>query len=144
MILLQHEYCTFYSNAHLRSENEQLSKKFQSLTEELQTLRASTAPLETAMRKLKTEKEALELTNDELANDIEYWRDRLQKLVSRYNDVDPEEHRLIKVQVDELSAALTEATKKLESAEDDKRVALAEVEQSKKDLSDVLTTKEVS
>ena len=34
---------------------------------------------------------------------------RLQNIVSKYNDVDPEEHRLLKLKLEEQSAAATQA-----------------------------------
>ena len=53
--------------------------------------------------KLKAEKESLDMINDQLTNDVSYWRTRLHTLISRYNDVDPEEHRVIKVKLDEVT-----------------------------------------
>lgn len=40
---------------------------------------------------------------------------RLQNMVSRYNDVDPEEHRLLKVKLDEVTQAEAEASQLLKA-----------------------------
>lgn len=104
------------SNAHLRGENEELSRRATQAAEELAALRSAKAPLEEALRKAQAEKESLELVNDQLSNDVGYWRERLQKLVSRYNDVDPEEHRLVKAQLEQTQAALASAQADLAAA----------------------------
>lgn len=38
--------------------------------------REAAGPLQNEMRKLRADKDALELVNDQLANDVGYWRDR--------------------------------------------------------------------
>jgi nucleoprotein TPR len=99
------------SNAHLRGENEELSRRVVTLTDELRVQKTAKVPLEEALRKSQADKESMELINDQLNNDVGYWRDRLQKLVSRYNDVDPEEHRLLKAQLEEVQIALADLQK---------------------------------
>jgi nucleoprotein TPR len=102
------------SNAHLRSENESLSQKMDSLTAQLRSAVNASSPLEEMIRKLRAEKESVEAVNTQLNVDVNYWRNRLQTLVSRYNDVDPEEHRLLKKNAEELTAALSSVQQSLE------------------------------
>lgn len=64
------------SNAHLRRENEELSKRVSTSNEQLKAMKDTAAPLEEAMRKLRAEKEGLEGTNGQLLVDANYWRDR--------------------------------------------------------------------
>lgn len=101
------------SNLHLRAENEELSKRATALANSLTEAKDAAAPLEDTIRKLKAEKESLEMVNDQLTNDVAYWRSRLQTLISRYNDVDPEEHRLLKTKLEEVTASLAEVQQAL-------------------------------
>lgn len=116
------------SNSHLRAENEDLSKKVIVLTKELHDEQAKLAPIQDSLRKLSAEKEALDLVNDQLTNDVSYWKTRLHALVSRYNDVDPEEHRLLKTRLDEVTAALEDAKQQLATLEQSHLSALADKE----------------
>lgn len=91
------------SNAHLRIENENISKKLFQVEDELKKIKNSTMPLEEEIVRLKAEKEAVEASNVQMSKDASYWRERLHQLVARYNEVDPEEHRLLQVKNEELS-----------------------------------------
>ncbi len=101
------------SNAHLRSENEELVKRVQQLSHELMIEKAKLDPLQDSVRRLSAEKESLELVNDQLTNDVSYWRNRLQTLVSRYNEIDPEEHNQLKLKFNEVREKLEEHQKLL-------------------------------
>eukprot|EP01039_Chlorochromonas_danica_P002590 gene2590-2832_t len=116
------------SNSHLRAENEDLSKKVITLTKQLHDEQAKLAPIQDSLRKVSAEKEALDLVNDQLTNDVSYWKTRLHALVSRYNDVDPEEHRLLKTRLDEVTAALEDAKQQLANLGQSHLSALADKE----------------
>jgi nucleoprotein TPR len=92
------------SNSHLRAENEDLQKRLAKVATELSAIRQSEAPLKEQLRTATAEKGALESERASLLAEVGYWKDRLQSLVSRYNEVDPEEHRLLQVRHDEVSA----------------------------------------
>jgi nucleoprotein TPR len=85
------------SNIHLRNENQEKSQLIITLNEKITQLQHNhlfpltekIILLESNLNILKTEKESLLI-------DCNYWKDRLHQLISRYNDVDPEEHRLLK------------------------------------------------
>jgi nucleoprotein TPR len=81
------------SNAHLRHENEELARRLKSASDDLRKALDAAAPLEESVRKMKAEIAALQASNEQLLKDSSYWKDRLHQLVSRYNDVDPVEHR---------------------------------------------------
>ena len=95
------------SNAHLRYENEELLKKYNFLKIDFDKKNSELEPLETKIRNLESDIEVLNQTNQSLTKDISYWRDRLHTLVSRYNDVDPEEHRIIQEEKAELNKKLS-------------------------------------
>jgi nucleoprotein TPR len=115
------------SNAHMRRENEELSKKVTSLSTELASAKNSIAPLNEQLRKLEASVASLSAERDSLANDAKYWKERMHTLVSRYNDVDPEAHRLL--------------ANKLEEAEAQSKVLKSDVErlsaQNTKDLATI-------
>ena len=96
------------SNAHLRAENEELTKRALRLQTELTTAMDRETPLQESIRVLTAEKNAIDNERAALAVDVTYWKDRLHQLVSRYNEVDPEEHRLLLVRVEESKAKLAE------------------------------------
>lgn len=89
------------SNAHLRGENEELSKRNNSLSRELKISQEALSPLKDELRRLESMQVSLMAERDSIANDATYWKDRLHQLVSRYNDVDPEAHRMLAVKLAE-------------------------------------------
>lgn len=95
------------SNSHLRAQNESLVVKIASLEAELSKLRSETMPLEEVISRLKIEKENLEVVNQQVTSDASYWKDRLHQLVARYNEVDPEEHRILQKNYDAIQQSLT-------------------------------------
>lgn len=80
-------------------------------------------PNEEKLLKLTNEKAAIQKVNKTLENDVKYWRERLHLLVSRYNEVDPEEFKQLKAQHDALlesSRADKEELMKLEAVVSEK------------------------
>lgn len=126
------------SNSHLRHENEELLRKILSLQETISKEQDKINPLEEKVRSLTAEKESLELVNDQLNNDVGYWRNRLHSLVSRYNEVDPEEHKMVKSKLEEttslvqqLEAKLLESEAKLSESSSSSDKALDEAKTAK-------------
>ena len=62
------------SNAHLRHENEELSKRLTTTNNDLKKSKDDAAPLEETVRKLRADKEALEAANTQLLTDTNYWK----------------------------------------------------------------------
>jgi nucleoprotein TPR len=123
------------SNLHLRKENESFIKKIQQLTLSLEEEKMSSLPLQEKIKQLSNEKENMELANDQLTNDITYWKNRLHSLVSRYNDIDPIEHQQLQSKLEETNkmiVTLEEKVKFLENANHEALMAKEkEVEDSK-------------
>ena len=103
------------SNAHLRSENEELAKKIAIQKNEIEKLTLEMTPLLDKQRQIEMSKLALEKERDALAQDASYWKDRLHTLVSRYHDVDPEEHRQAIQKVQDLTLKVQELMSKIDS-----------------------------
>ena len=87
------------SNAHLRAENEDLARSNASLRSSLQSAKAVETPLEERIRRLTAEKEALETSNAQLDTDRGFWKEKVTNILSRYNDIDPDEHNALKDKV---------------------------------------------
>ena len=89
-------------------------------------------------RGLTSDNEVLVQTNESLTKDISYWRDRLHTLVSRYNDVDPEEHRIIQEEKLDLQTKVTNLTNDItnlkESFEKEKQASLDVATSKEKEL----------
>jgi nucleoprotein TPR len=102
------------SNAHLRQANEELMHRLAAMEADVKSLRASMQPLDEKIQRLSGEKAALEITSKQEAADATYWRERLQQLVTRYHEVDPEEHRLLKESIAKSSSAAQAAESKLD------------------------------
>ena len=122
------------SNTHLRSENQDLAKQVTQLTNSLNTAKNNLKPLQEQVRKLNSETAAQSEEIKALTTDAAYWKDRLHTLVSRYNDVDPEEHKQVMTDLD----TMREDVKKLQSENAALQTEIdagkAEIEKTAKDL----------
>lgn len=123
------------SNAHLRAENEEMGKQRARLENRLQELQGELAPLKEKNLKLESARTVLEQEKVALATDATYWKDRLHQLVSRYNDVDPEDHRALKEQ-------LAEMERKLEVLKAEYDATTAKLEEQVKTLTMESSTKD--
>eukprot|EP00607_Mallomonas_marina_P000773 CAMPEP_0182433480 /NCGR_PEP_ID=MMETSP1167-20130531/63490_1 /TAXON_ID=2988 /ORGANISM="Mallomonas Sp, Strain CCMP3275" /LENGTH=1257 /DNA_ID=CAMNT_0024622215 /DNA_START=168 /DNA_END=3941 /DNA_ORIENTATION=- len=108
------------SNAHLRAENENLSKQMKTLKESLIKSENEVIPLQQKIRMLETTQIALEKERDALCKDATYWKDRLHQLVSRYNDVDPEEHRQLIAKLELITQTEKKTQENLQKVLDEK------------------------
>jgi chromosome segregation ATPase len=117
------------SNIHLRTENENLLKKLKEVeTTYSQEKTTIYLPLQEKFRAVQQEKDNLELTNDQLSNDISYWKNRLHSLISRYNDIDPHEHQELQKKTEELTKqvqSLEEQLKEVTSVDASQKESIA-------------------
>ncbi len=128
------------SNAHLRSENQELLQQAAKLNESLNKANDALKPLQEQMRVVKTENSVKCEEIKALTADATYWKDRLHTLVSRYNDVDPEEHKLI---MNDLNTA-KEDLKKLETEKNKMQTELDNAKSEIEKASVALTTEKES
>ncbi len=110
------------SNAHLRGENEELARKMAKLTDELRVARESVTPLTDKIRHHESTIASLTTERNALSSDATYWKDRLHQLLSRYNDVDPEAHRMLSVRLAETETRVASLSGELESAKSKQKV----------------------
>jgi nucleoprotein TPR len=101
------------SNAHLRSEYEQVSRERDQLAAKLHATVAEAEPVRERVCRLEGQLEGLEAEKAAVEVDAGYWKDRLHQLVSRYSDVDPEEHRVLQEKLTSTEAELVNTREQL-------------------------------
>ncbi|KAJ1919202.1 Filament-forming protein [Mycoemilia scoparia] len=108
------------SNITLRSELKQAREKLESQQSRLSeledqvvpTLRREKSELEASVKAQKSEVEQLERMNQQ-------WKLRHEKILAKYERIDPEEHSQLQAKVKELEAKLVEVEKQLQQSKFD-------------------------
>ena len=93
------------SNNLLRTEVEQLKSNLKSTHEELVTFRKAAQPIEAIQREMDMKVTALTAEKSSLERELESWKGRMTSLVSNFNQIDPEEHRLLQKKLEEMKQA---------------------------------------
>ena len=75
------------SNTMLREESQRSSKKLAEVQSELNTLKSDSAPQMEKMKNMEVEKASLEAEKASLSLEVEAWKQRVQSLVSKFNQV---------------------------------------------------------
>lgn len=88
------------SNKLLREETEKLQGLLASANKEVEEAKASFEPAEKMKHDLELKIASLESERASLARDLEDWKNRVKSLVSKFNQVDPEEHKRLVQEVD--------------------------------------------
>jgi hypothetical protein len=122
------------SNAHLRSEMEALLAREATLNKTLEAVQNEVGPLKETIHRLTAQNAALEDANETMANDCGYWKDRLHQWAARYDNIDPEEHRMLQVKVEELTAQVERAQQELSSAIADRNALTEEARRLQTEL----------
>ena len=94
------------SNKLLREEVLKLKVSLQSTLDELVTEKNAAVPVEDIQRELGSKIAALQAEKISLESELESWKGRMTSLVSNFNQIDPEEHRLLQKKVEELNQAI--------------------------------------
>ncbi|ETV88057.1 hypothetical protein H257_01424 [Aphanomyces astaci] len=112
------------SNAMLRDENDKNLAKVREKDAVIASLEAKIQPLQTSENMLKAQLQALKEDVESVTQANKRWKDRVNQLIEKYQQIDPAEHEQVclertqlKARVDELVAA-TQAV----STEDKKRI----------------------
>lgn len=145
------------SNQLLRAETVKLEASLKTSQFELDETKAKLEPLEKNQRDLEVEKLALEAEKNSLKRDLETWKGRLQSMVSKFNTVstrmlvtpcfvepvlkaipfqiDPDEHKKVLGQVDQLKKETSTLKAQISSAEKETISAKAALARLNKELS---------
>ena len=122
------------SNRLLRDEGKKLQKSVASIQAQLADEKTSVAPLEKKHKDLSVENAALVAERKSLQRELESWKNRVQSLVSKFNQIDPEEHSRVVKQVETLQKQCSDVKTQKDSAEKEGANAKAVVSKLNKDL----------
>ena len=101
------------SNTMLRAETEKLSQSVEISQNEAQGAKNALEPTKEISRSLEVDKAALEAEKASLIREVDAWKDRVQSLVKKFHQIDPEEHAnaLKKVEESEKQCAALQSAK---------------------------------
>jgi len=91
------------SNKLLREETERLRENAKASEQEIRSTKAALAPSESEKHKAEARLAELTSENQSLRRELESWKGRVESLVKKFNQVDPEEHRKALEQVEALT-----------------------------------------
>ena len=90
------------SNTMLREESHKVTKKLFELQSQFDTLKSSTAPQTKKINNMEVERASLEAEKESLSREVEAWKNRVHNLVSKFNQIDPEDYAQALASVDQL------------------------------------------
>eukprot|EP00579_Thalassiosira_antarctica_P013616 CAMPEP_0201939780 /NCGR_PEP_ID=MMETSP0903-20130614/43907_1 /ASSEMBLY_ACC=CAM_ASM_000552 /TAXON_ID=420261 /ORGANISM="Thalassiosira antarctica, Strain CCMP982" /LENGTH=2217 /DNA_ID=CAMNT_0048481399 /DNA_START=64 /DNA_END=6717 /DNA_ORIENTATION=- len=105
------------SNTMLREESQKVSKKLSEVQSRFQSLKSSTAPQTERMKGMEVERASLVAEKDSLSREVDAWKNRVHSLVSKFNQIDPEEHSQALASVEKLKEELSSLKTKKEQAD---------------------------
>jgi len=105
------------SNKLLREESEKLDKKIQVLEKETDDAKKAFGPADEKCRELEVDKAALEAEKASLVREVDVWKERVTSLVTKFHQIDPEEHSKALAQVEECKKECAKLNTAKENAE---------------------------
>ncbi|CAK4071100.1 unnamed protein product [Aphanomyces euteiches] len=109
------------SNAMLRDENEKNHKKCQEKDAIIQGLEAKIHPLQTSESLLKSQIQTLKEDMESLNQSNKRWKDRVNQLIEKYQQIDPEEHEKVCAERNALKARVDELVEASQASNEDKK-----------------------
>ena len=122
------------SNRLLRSEGKKLQESLASTLAELDEQLKLAAPFEQKQMEFSVEKAALVAEKCSLQRELESWKERVQSLVSKFNQIDPEEHNRIVKHAQILESEVKDLKAQKEATEKEGTNAKAIVSKLNKEL----------
>ena len=102
------------SNQMLRQELEMNSAKLENIVKELNTCKDEMEPIRKREQTLIMEKKNHDLAVDSLKEENQRWKARVDQLVEKYHQIDPEEHQKRVAEIEVLQKEKLEAEQSLE------------------------------
>lgn len=90
------------SNIMLREESQKVTKKLAEVQSQFDKLKFSTAPQSEKMKSMEVERASLEAEKESLSREVEAWKNRVHNLVSKFNQIDPEDYAHALATIDQL------------------------------------------
>jgi nucleoprotein TPR len=107
------------SNAHLQQQVQELQSNLVVARNELEVSNNALQPAADIHKELAADKAALLAEKESLLREINDWKGRVQSLVSRFNQVDPEVHSKVVKKAEELENQVKALEDKKSSAEEE-------------------------
>jgi len=115
--------------AHLRQEKERLEKRLRAAEKEASDLRAAAGPAQQKEHQLEAERKALMAERDSLQQEVTSYSERLSTMVTRFHQIDPEVHRKLAADLEEMQRTKIPALEgKVKEAEAKAAAAVREAE----------------
>ena len=92
------------SNTMLREESQNVSKRLSEAQSQLNALKLSTAPQMEKMKSMEVEQASLEAEKESLSREVDAWKNRVHNLVSKFNQIDPEDYAQALITVDKMKS----------------------------------------
>jgi len=128
------------SNILLREEFERKSSKLTSVEKELVEAKKAVIPVEAKSRELEVDKAALEAEKASLVREVNAWKNRVQSLVTKFNQIDPEEHAQVLERVEAMKKEIESLQAQKDQAERDAASVKALVARLNKEISTFRTS----
>jgi nucleoprotein TPR len=90
------------SNTMLREESHKVTKKLSEVQSQFDALKSSTASHTKMINTMEVERASLEAEKESLSREVEAWKNRVHNLVSKFNQIDPEDYAQALANVDQL------------------------------------------
>jgi len=111
------------SNAHLQQQVQALQSNLANTRQEVEEAKKALQPAADTQKQLESDKAVLLAEKESLFREINDWKGRVQSLVSKFNQVDPEEHLKVVKKAEDLEKQVQSLEeKKLTAEEEAKRI----------------------
>jgi len=94
------------SNMLLREESDRKAAHLAAKEKSINELKMQLEPKEREMRQLEVEKASLQSEKESLGREVEDWKKRVQNLLNKFQQIDPEEHAALQKRAEKLSTDL--------------------------------------
>jgi nucleoprotein TPR len=126
------------SNHVLREQSEKAESMMSQMKREIESLKEAAKPLEKASHDASVRIAQLEAEKASLSNDVASWKSRVESLVTKFNQIDPEEHRKALKRVGELEAE-KETLEKWKTTTEQENTRIRDIARRLKDSKDTIT-----
>ena len=92
------------SNKMLRDESQKVTKKLSDVTSQFNSFKSSTASQSEQVKNMEIMRTSLEAEKESLSQEVDAWKKRVHSLVSKFNQIDPEEHAQALATVEQLKS----------------------------------------
>lgn len=104
------------SNTMLREESQKVAKKLSDVTTEFNLFKSSTCSQIEQVKNMEIMRSSLEAEKESLSQEVEAWKKRVHSLISKFNQIDPEEHAQALASVEQLKSEVASLKSQAEAS----------------------------